>query len=214
MILLNKAHYPVTVLGPGRRIGIWVQGCSIRCPGCVSRDTWEADDGHASTVEDLVKWCREASDDNPDGITISGGEPFDQPEALAALLNGLNDWRNHAAASFDILAYSGYPITRLRSSHAALLAGLDAIIPGPYVENLPKGGPLCGSSNQRVIVLSDLGRRRYGNESYGPEAKEMQLHVKDGKIWFVGVPDRGDMEKLEQLCAAHGLSLGRVSWRE
>ncbi len=42
-ILLNKAHFPVTVLGPGRRIGIWLQGCSIGCAGCISQDTWEAD---------------------------------------------------------------------------------------------------------------------------------------------------------------------------
>ncbi len=42
-IELNKAHWPVTVLGPGRRIGLWVQGCSIHCPGCVSQDTWPKD---------------------------------------------------------------------------------------------------------------------------------------------------------------------------
>ena len=44
-IAINKAHFPVTVLGPGRRIGIWLQGCSIHCKGCVSQDTWAADPG-------------------------------------------------------------------------------------------------------------------------------------------------------------------------
>jgi anaerobic ribonucleoside-triphosphate reductase activating protein len=57
-IALNKAHFPVTVLGPGRRIGLWLQGCSIRCAGCVSRDTWEAGAGHAMPIERLLDWCR------------------------------------------------------------------------------------------------------------------------------------------------------------
>ena len=39
-ISLSRLHFPVTTLGPGRRIGIWFQGCSIRCPGCISADTW------------------------------------------------------------------------------------------------------------------------------------------------------------------------------
>ncbi|HSV19446.1 MAG TPA: 4Fe-4S cluster-binding domain-containing protein, partial [Casimicrobiaceae bacterium] len=46
-IELNKAHWPVTVLGPGKRIGLWLQGCSIHCPGCVSQDTWSADPSKA-----------------------------------------------------------------------------------------------------------------------------------------------------------------------
>ena len=40
LIRLNKAHYPVTALGPGRRIGLWLQGCALACPGCISQDSW------------------------------------------------------------------------------------------------------------------------------------------------------------------------------
>jgi anaerobic ribonucleoside-triphosphate reductase activating protein len=40
-IAVSKAHYPVTVLGPGKRIGIWL-GCRIQCKGCVSQDTGPA----------------------------------------------------------------------------------------------------------------------------------------------------------------------------
>ena len=53
---LNKAHFPVTALGPGRRIGIWVQGCSIQCPGCVSLDTWKPDRSKAIEVDALIAW--------------------------------------------------------------------------------------------------------------------------------------------------------------
>ena len=104
---LNKAHWPVTVLGPGRRIGLWVQGCSIHCPGCVSQDTWPSDPAKAIAVRDLVAWCRRTAGDAVEGVTISGGEPFDQPVALAALLRALDAWRRHARLDFDILCYSG-----------------------------------------------------------------------------------------------------------
>src|SRR3546814_9784731 len=45
-IAVSRLHFPVTALGPGRRIGLWLQGCSIRCPGCISVDTWAHDAGH------------------------------------------------------------------------------------------------------------------------------------------------------------------------
>jgi anaerobic ribonucleoside-triphosphate reductase activating protein len=78
-IALSRLHFPVTTLGPGRRIGIWLQGCSIRCPGCISADTWAAAQGQTTTeavVDAIILWLPDA-----EGITVSGGEPFDQPEA-------------------------------------------------------------------------------------------------------------------------------------
>jgi anaerobic ribonucleoside-triphosphate reductase activating protein len=60
-IAINKAHFPVTVLGPGRRIGIWTQGCRIHCKGCVSQDTWAADPGRETTVARLITWCRKTT---------------------------------------------------------------------------------------------------------------------------------------------------------
>ena len=59
MIYLNKAHYPVTTLGPGRRIGLWLQGCTLACPGCVSRDTWGFEPDRALPLTVLLAWCRE-----------------------------------------------------------------------------------------------------------------------------------------------------------
>ena len=85
-IAVNKAHFPVTVLGPGRRIGIWVQGCKIHCKGCVSQDTWEADPGRETTVARLLAWCRKTTEGAFDGVTISGGEPFDR-QGLQSMLS-------------------------------------------------------------------------------------------------------------------------------
>ena len=70
LIAINKAHYPVTVLGPGQRIGIWFQGCRIHCPGCVSQDTWAADPGKRMPLHELVDWCRRVGANGCDGITL------------------------------------------------------------------------------------------------------------------------------------------------
>jgi anaerobic ribonucleoside-triphosphate reductase activating protein len=215
-ILLNKAHFPVTVLGPGRRIGLWLQGCTIRCKGCVSRDTWPADPARAMPVAALLAWCKKVAADGFDGVTISGGEPFDQPRPLAALLDGLAAWRASAGLDFDILCYSGYPLKTLEKKHAKLLAKLDALIPEPYADGRPLGGLWRGSDNQTLVPLSPRGIARYADSVAAPQAedaKRMQVSLQDGRLWFIGIPHRGDMAALEELCRARGLELGQVSWR-
>ena len=213
---LNKAHWPVTVLGPGRRIGVWVQGCTIHCRGCVSQDTWAPDPTRKIPVADLLAWCRRVARDGPDGITISGGEPFEQPQGLRALLEGLARWRQEAGLDFDILCYSGYALAKLQRQHALLLGLLDAIIPEPYVETKPLTNLWRGSGNQPLVPLSDRGRARYANFVDAPAAaagKRMQVAIDGGRIWMIGIPARGDMARVEALCADRGLSLEQVSWR-
>jgi anaerobic ribonucleoside-triphosphate reductase activating protein len=213
---LNKAHWPVTALGPGRRIGLWVQGCSIHCPGCVSQDTWPQDPAKAIAVADLVAWCKRTAGDAVEGVTISGGEPFDQPVALAALLRALDAWRRRARLDFDILCYSGYPLRTLERDHPAILALLDAVIPEPYVDRLPLTHVWRGSSNQTLVPLSVRGRARYAtfvDQSADAAGKKMQVSVECGRVWMIGIPARGDMARVEALCASRGLTLEKVSWR-
>ncbi|HYC47319.1 MAG TPA: 4Fe-4S cluster-binding domain-containing protein [Burkholderiales bacterium] len=214
-IQLNKAHWPVTVLGRGRRIGLWVQGCSIHCKGCVSQDTWPADPRKAIAVGELIGWCKRVTQGSLDGVTISGGEPFDQPAALAALLRALHAWRCKAALDFDILCYSGYPLKTLQRDHAKTLALVDAVVPEPYADALPLGGIWRGSSNQPLVPLSERGRKRYDEYVNMPAAadKRMQAAVEGGRIWMIGIPARGDMARVEALCASRGLTLESVSWR-
>ena len=214
-IELNKAHWPVTVLGPGRRIGLWVQGCTIHCPGCVSRDTWPRDPSKAIAVGDLLAWCRKVTNGALDGVTLSGGEPFEQPQALRALLDGLIAWRREAHLDFDILSYSGMPYRKLEKEHSELLARLDAIIPEPYVDTLPQGSVWRGSSNQPLVPLSARGRARYAAHLDAPAdaSKRMQATVEAGRVWMIGIPGRGDMAAVEALCASRGLTLTEVSWR-
>lgn len=218
-IELNKAHWPVTVLGPGRRIGLWLQGCSIHCPGCVSQDTWSSDASKRIAIADLLAWCRKVSAGAPDGITISGGEPFDQPAALQTLLTALVAWRREKHLDFDILCYSGYPLRKLEKAHAKILALLDAVIPEPYVDTLPQGKVWRGSTNQPLVPLSARGRVRYAAQvdadvDAAPGGnRRMQATVEGGRVWMIGIPGRGDMAAVEALCASRGLALTEVSWR-
>ncbi|MCO6010109.1 radical SAM protein [Actinoallomurus purpureus] len=212
-LLLAKAHFPVTTLGPGRRAGIWTQGCTIHCPGCLSRDTWEADPRTAIPVSTVLGWLR--SLDHVEGVTISGGEPFQQPEALRALLLGIRAW---ASPEVDVLVYSGYAASRLRRSARTreLLELCDAVVAGPYIERLnqaDRGLRWRGSSNQQIIAVSDLGRKRYGDAERGGEAPHMQVSVDDNRIYYIGIPRRGDMERLTERLSLSGVHAGEVSWR-
>jgi anaerobic ribonucleoside-triphosphate reductase activating protein len=214
-LLLAKAHYPVTTLGPGMRAGIWTQGCSIGCPGCLSRDTWDVDPRTAVPVDAVLGWL-ESLPGPVDGVTISGGEPFEQPAALAALLRGIREWRG--PTEMDVLVYSGFAFSRLaRSARTSeLLAWCDAVVTGPYVERLGDGGPLMGSANQRLVALTDLGHRRY-DDVRATERPRIQVSIDAGpggrRIYYIGIPRRGDMDRLNSTLERAGVHPGDVSWR-
>ena len=212
-IRINRVHYPVVVLGPGRRAGIWMQGCGIGCVGCVSRDTWDADPATEVEVSAVVDWCA-GLPGVVDGVTISGGEPFDQPAALLALLDALHAWRQTRDRPIDLLAYSGRSTAALRARHPEILARLDAVIPGPFVAAQAPGKRWRGSANQELIPLSRLGHERYAAE-VDREAGPTRLQVgSDGeRIYHIGVPAPGDLDALEAALARRGLGYQEASWR-
>ena len=218
-IRLNKAHFPVTTLGYGRRLGLWVQGCGIGCEGCVSRDTWDAAGGWDADVAEVVAWCEARRRDGIDGITVTGGEPFEQPEALASLLEALDAWRRQLERPFDVLCYSGLPLAVVERRHGDIVAMLDVLIPEPYVARRAgtdgaAAGRWRGSDNQPIVPLTPLGRERYGDEaSYPDDAPRIQISVDQGAVWFVGIPRRGDLERLEERARARGVVMENVSWR-
>jgi anaerobic ribonucleoside-triphosphate reductase activating protein len=218
-LLLAKTHYPVTTLGHGVRAGIWTQGCTIHCPGCLSRDTWPADPRKAVPVRTVLGWL--TSLPGPvDGVTISGGEPFEQPVALAELLRGIAAWRG--AAPVDVLVYSGRVFSRLSraADSRAILDLCDAVVAGPYVDRLNAGSPLKGSANQRIVPLTALGRERYEAAPGGavaPTRPRVQVCVDEGlegrRVYYIGIPRRGDMEQVTRAMTRAGIRSGDVSWR-
>lgn len=202
-ISLSRVHFPVTTLGPGRRVGIWMQGCSIRCPGCVSSDTW-AKKAPGTYVDELLvrvgSWLKDC-----DGVTISGGEPFEQPAALGLLLRGIRE-----LTAANILVYSGKRFSVL-SEEPSVTAGLiDCLISEPFELNSPQTKYLMGSDNQRMTCLTPLGRKVFGPLNRLAEDSDRRLDVmfdEDGVVWLAGIPGRGDMARLQVVLEESGTYL-------
>ncbi|WBB80615.1 4Fe-4S cluster-binding domain-containing protein [Micromonospora sp. WMMD882] len=207
-IEISRLHHPVTVLGPGHRAGVWVQGCAIGCAGCLARDTWARRPDRAVAVRAVLDWL--AGLPEPlDGVTVSGGEPLQQPAAVAALLAGVTAWRGDR--EIDVLLYTGYPWHRARR-FTEVLAGCDAVVAGPYVARRNVGDPpLRGSTNQRIVPLTPLGRHRYGPAAPVPP-RGLQATVSAGRIWLVGIPRAGDLDRVARGLAARDVHVEETSW--
>jgi anaerobic ribonucleoside-triphosphate reductase activating protein len=201
-IAISRIHFPVTTLGPGRRLGIWFQGCSIRCPGCISTDTWPHKTERMPVAEVLSAISAYAH--AADGVTISGGEPFEQPEALGALLYGLS---RILQPGTDVLVYSGLPFASLTPWLEQWQGLIDAVISEPFDATAPQTRPLMGSDNQQLHTLTDLGLKRFAEFQRPRDRRDDQLDVmvdEDGTAWMAGIPRRGDLERLQALLAAQG----------
>lgn len=198
-IALSRLHYPVRALGPGKRIGLWVQGCSIRCPGCISADTWREGPGSIAVnavLQRMGAWARDA-----DGLTISGGEPLDQPEALADVLRG---WRGISAGS--VLVFTGYDWRTAQTWFSAHPGLADAVIAGPYDAAAGQTVALRGSDNQTLHILTPLGEPIRAFERPRSEA-DRRLDVmfdESGTVWFAGIPAPGDFGALAAALEAEG----------
>jgi len=205
---IARLHYPITVLGPGRRVGIWFQGCTIGCQGCMSRDTWDPNAGHSMEVDDVCDIVMAArSDEGLDGVTISGGEPFQQPEGLRSLCSELRRrWPD-----VDILVYSGYRLGRLRRLHPDILELLDALVAEPFVAGRPTEARWRGSSNQELTILSAQANVQYPTASDLPGGR-LQVTVDEEGVWIAGIPRRGDLERMRNALLDRGLELQDVSW--
>jgi anaerobic ribonucleoside-triphosphate reductase activating protein len=200
-IALSRIHFPVRTLGPGARTGIWFQGCSIRCPGCVSMDTW-VEDQHVTTLDE-VKEALLPSLSQSDGVTISGGEPFDQPEALHALLQWLRD-----VHSGDLFVYSGYTYEALQQHLAAFHGLIDALMTDPFRQDIGQTLALRGSDNQRLFFFTELGRQRFTTfeRQRGEVDRALDIMFDDytGEIFLAGIPARDDLNRLAGQMKAEG----------
>jgi anaerobic ribonucleoside-triphosphate reductase activating protein len=194
--LLNLARVasPVTSLGPGRRLVLWVAGCPLDCPGCISPELRDPAAGKPIAVERLADYLL-GREEALDGVTLSGGEPFAQAGPLARLWQLLSARR----PQWNLLVFTGHTERRLRQWPAAqaLLDCTDLLIAGPYRADLPCDQPLLASANQRVVVLSERGRRMAEDLRSLPVAANL-AQDRDGRGWLVGVLDPDARQRLHQ----------------
>lgn len=149
-IYLFRLYHDSIVDGFGRRSVVQFAGCSIRCIGCYVPETHERENGRLTSIEEIVRGIDEQRTRH-DGVTILGGEPFDQAESLAALVEELK------AKNYHITIYSGYTLENLLARDeecvSRVLEKIDLLIDGAFDRNLTRNaGEYRGSSNQRLIL--------------------------------------------------------------
>ncbi|MBE5800677.1 MAG: anaerobic ribonucleoside-triphosphate reductase activating protein [Clostridiales bacterium] len=139
--------------GPGFRTSIFTQGCPHHCPGCHNPESHDPNGGKDWTLDEVES--RFTNNPLLDGITLTGGEPFEQPEACAELARrahekGLNVW-----------AFSGYTYEQLlekaeqQPAIGTLLDRCDVLVDGPFrQEERSLELRFRGSKNQRLIDLN------------------------------------------------------------
>ncbi|MFK4806439.1 4Fe-4S single cluster domain-containing protein [Microbacterium sp. ZW CA_36] len=149
--------------GPGVRAAVWLQGCAVHCPACFNPQLWADRGGVVTDARAIAEdWVVGAAAAGAEGVTLLGGEPFDQAGAAASVARVFRE------GGLGVMTFTGYPLDRLtawagagRDDVAALLEATDLLCDGPYLRDLPdRGRPWVGSRNQGIRALTD----RYADE--------------------------------------------------
>lgn len=168
--------------GPGVRAALWLQGCSIRCPGCFNAHLWPA----VPPNRDALKLASElVAIDGIEGITVLGGEPFDQAESLAELAERVR------LAGLSVMVFTGFTLSELRARRRAgvdrLLGAIDLLVDGRYDASQPeRTRPWIGSTNQVLHQLTDRYRGDEARWAETPDRLEVRIQP-DGAVFVNGM---------------------------
>ncbi|QNB45458.1 anaerobic ribonucleoside-triphosphate reductase activating protein [Thermanaerosceptrum fracticalcis] len=145
--------------GTGLRMVVWTQGCPHDCKGCHNPQTHDINGGFWVPVKRIIReFCsNERLFRMYHGITISGGEPFLQPEACAEIAKKIKNFGK------SVWVYTGYTIEQLlaakREDWLELLQYTDVLVDGPFIqEKRSLDLAFRGSSNQRIIPKQEFAK--------------------------------------------------------
>lgn len=164
--------------GPGARAVVWTQGCSRRCRGCFNPETHDPSGGRdvdASMLADSLLAMRDI-----EGVTLSGGEPLDQPEAVRELLARLRE-----ASGLSVVLMTGYGLAAARAipERAAVLELVDVVLAGPYDDTAPRAGDPWRPAHKEVAFLTD----RYTPADFDDVPPAEVIIAEDGSLVMTGV---------------------------
>ena len=190
---ISRVTHATTAEGPGLRSAVWFQGCSIRCAGCINPQLFSAQGGEDGDIQAIVDDAVRAGSE---GLTLLGGEPFDQPGAGADLAELAQ------SRGLGVMSFSGFAHENLRVRDAdtiRMLAATDLLIDGPYDAASPETTrSLVGSTNQRFIHLTD----RYAG--FIPEAQPNRVDVRIGPDGVINIAGFLTTKKLLDLTETVG----------
>ena len=178
---IARIVYPVEVLGPGKRIGIWFCGCPRRCKGCSNPELWEFQERYKvefSVIKNLM--LQISSQHRVDGFTLTGGDPLYQFEAFRQIVDFVSDISN------DILVYTGYTMSELTGKN---LDNIAVLIDGTYIEERNNGCILRGSDNQQIYILNNSLKEKYENYLSTAQNQIQNFATVDGYI-SVGIHNK------------------------
>lgn len=187
---IERAVLGVDTLGPGSRFAVWVNGCKKHCKGCISERLQEK---CPENERDVISFLSEFDFTGIDGVTISGGEPFDQIVDLEKMVVYLFE-----LGIRDILIYTGYTKEQLESWHdnrvKSIFNKIAVLIDGPYIAELDLGEDnLKGSLNQRIFYFNSELKNKY--QIYHKKERKMQEFNVGNYSLAVGIPDKQFIRK-------------------
>jgi anaerobic ribonucleoside-triphosphate reductase activating protein len=166
------------VNGPGDRFVIWTQGCRKGCKNCYNPETWSHYKNNLIPIDEIFESIKNSS---ATGVTISGGDPFEQPEELFYLLTKIKQ----LDLSDGVIVFTGYTIDeiRVREELNKSLDYIDVLIDGLYIEEKRISSGLAGSSNQEFYFLTDkISRDKIVID------QEVEIHSLGELIQITGFP--------------------------
>jgi len=165
--------------GPGWRAVIWVQGCTLGCPGCFNPQTHPKSPGSSVPVAELAGRILQL-EAHIEGITISGGEPLQQIGPVTALLRQVRQ-----DSGLSVILFTGYTWEEIQSMPAApgLLEFVDVLLAGRFMQELRVGQGLVGSSNKTLHFLTG----RYSGEDLSHVPTTELILAPGGEILASGI---------------------------
>ncbi len=198
---LNRIQYPVYNLGKGKRIVVWVQGCSLICGACISQTLQTKEGGKeiniARLVDEIVTVKQHFS-----GITITGGEPFQQYKQLIAFCAYLKQ-----KTGMEIYVFSGYTLKELvhKFPDKLFLKYIDYLMDGRYEQAKHDNNNVRGSSNQNLYKFERnkaILQKTYFNSD------KMGINIGENKqVYLSGIPKNKELKQLSEYLYKSGINL-------
>lgn len=187
---IRISHYitQTKVLGPGNRFAVWMQGCEKKCKNCIFPDGQKLNGGFFITIGELMEHIKAQPDIN--GITISGGEPFLQFDALEYLVREIKKEKK-----YDIMLYSGYTlheiVDRIGQQKAdCFFKNIDILIDGEYIDSQNCGSIYRGSENQKIYFFTEK-YLSLKDKFYQTKNRDIEFDFgKNHEIIMVGIPPK------------------------
>lgn len=162
--------------GPGHRFVVWFQGCSLACPGCFNPETHAPATTEPRPVAELAELALAA---RVEGITVTGGEPLEQPDALGELCRLVRH------GGLGVIVLTGFTRREIETDPVkrAAIAAADLVVAGRYNSGRRLATGLRGSSNKSYWWLTP----RYGPADLA-SVPEAEVRVEpDGTLTYTGM---------------------------